>query len=149
MSARTEERSLRIGELAERTGTTIRTIRYYEEIGLLPERDQADKGKHRTYDEEDVQAVSELVRLRELLGLSLDELRTLVQADKARADLRRAWQEGPAAADGRRILRESLGHIETQLSLLSERRRTIEQMERELMAKRARVRERLDELGPA
>jgi DNA-binding transcriptional MerR regulator len=149
MSAHTEERPLRIGELAERTGTTIRTIRYYEEIGLLPERDVAQKGKHRTYDEQDVEAVSELVRLRELLGLSLDELRALVQADKARADLRRAWREGPPPADGRRILREALGHIETQLSLLSERRRTIEQMEQELMAKRARVREKLDELGAA
>jgi DNA-binding transcriptional MerR regulator len=147
VSADTEVRPLRIGELAERTGTTIRTIRYYEEIGLLPERDQADKGKHRTYDEEDVQAVSELVRLRELLNLTLDELRTVVQAEGARAGLRRLWREGPPPEERERILREMLRHIATQLDLLSERRRTIEEMEHELMAKRARVQALLDEPG--
>ena len=44
---------IRIGEVAERTGVTTRTIRYYEEIGLLasPER---RKGEHRLYDDADV-----------------------------------------------------------------------------------------------
>jgi MerR family transcriptional regulator, repressor of the yfmOP operon len=140
------QRPLRIGELAERTGTTVRTIRYYEEIGVLPERDEAQKGKHRCYDEADVEALSQLVRLRELLGLSLEELRTLVQADTARAELRRAWHEGPAADERRRILREALGHVSTQLALLAERRRTIGAMERELEAKRARMQALLEEL---
>ena len=56
MSA-TADRQLRIGEVAELTGTTPRTIRYYEEIGLLgcaPERAQ---GKHRVYTQGDVDRV--------------------------------------------------------------------------------------------
>ena len=51
MSA-TVERQLRIGEVAELTGTAPRTIRYYEEIGLLPGSTDRAQGKHRLYTEE-------------------------------------------------------------------------------------------------
>ena len=40
---------LRIGEVAKLTGTTPRTIRYYEEIGLLPAAGDREPGAHRTY----------------------------------------------------------------------------------------------------
>ncbi len=50
---------LRIGEIAERTGVTPRTIRYYEELGLLPTTDRA-QGKHRTYTDADVDRRREL-----------------------------------------------------------------------------------------
>ena len=43
---------LRIGDVAELTGTTPRTIRYYEEIGLLPSAPERQAGRHRVYDEE-------------------------------------------------------------------------------------------------
>ena len=46
MSALTDK-PLRIGEVAELTGTTPRTIRYYEEIGLLPGAADRAQGKHR------------------------------------------------------------------------------------------------------
>ena len=72
MSA-TETRRLRIGELAERTGVPPRTIRYYAEIGLL-HCAKRRKGEHRTYDESDADRILQLTRLRDLLGLSLDEL---------------------------------------------------------------------------
>ncbi|HVS84704.1 MAG TPA: MerR family transcriptional regulator, partial [Gaiellaceae bacterium] len=61
---------MRIGAVAERSGVTPRTIRYYEEIGLLPCGERR-KGEHREYEETDVERVLELTRLRDLLGLSL------------------------------------------------------------------------------
>ena len=61
-------RTLRIGELATRTGTTPRTIRYYEEVGLLPTRPGSAKGTHRVYDEGDVETLDSLVRRRENAG---------------------------------------------------------------------------------
>lgn len=42
-------RGLRIGEVARRTGTTPRTVRYYEEIGLLPAPGEREPGAHRVY----------------------------------------------------------------------------------------------------
>ena len=70
--------TLRIGEIAERSGVTPRTIRYYEELGLLP-RSEREHGKHRIYTEADVERLRELTRLRDLLGLSLDELRSMLR----------------------------------------------------------------------
>jgi MerR family transcriptional regulator, repressor of the yfmOP operon len=141
-------RTLRIGELATRTGTTPRTIRYYEEVGLLPSRDHAAKGTHRLYDEGDVETLDSLVRLRELLGLSLDELRTMVSAESARAGLRRAYWESENRPDEReRILYEARGHIETQLVLLRTRRKTIIELENELQERLERIALRLAELG--
>jgi DNA-binding transcriptional MerR regulator len=48
------ERPLRIGEVAELTGTTPRTIRYYEEIGLLRDAEDREHGKRRHYTVADV-----------------------------------------------------------------------------------------------
>jgi DNA-binding transcriptional MerR regulator len=139
-------RALRIGEVAELTGTTPRTIRYYEEIGLLPDGDRA-QGKHRSYTEADVERVSEIIRLRDLLGLSLEQLSQLLAAESARAELRREYAQTDDAAARARILDEALGHIATQLSLVRERRRELEQLERELVDKRRSISKRLAELG--
>jgi MerR family transcriptional regulator, repressor of the yfmOP operon len=139
-------RSLRIGEVAELTGTTPRTIRYYEEIGLLPGSSERAQGKHRCFTEADVERVREILRLRDLLGLSLDQLSRLLEAETARAELRREYAETEDPVERRRILDQALGHIETQLELVRTRRRELEQLERELVEKRARINDRVSEL---
>src|SRR5205807_802253 len=84
VTATTEK--LRIGEVAELTGTTPRTIRYYEEIGVLPGAVDRVQGKHRWYTPADVDRVREIIRLRDLLGLSLEQLSKLLDAETARAE---------------------------------------------------------------
>jgi DNA-binding transcriptional MerR regulator len=138
---------LRIGEAAKLAGTTPRTIRYYEEIGLLPAR-RRQPGSHRTYAEADVERLTELLRLKDLLGLTLEELKELVAAEDARADLRREWRRGVEDPVRRRqILEESLLHIARQLDLVRRRRDAIAELEGELTAKRRRIRGLLRELG--
>ncbi len=134
---------MRIGEVAKRTATTPRTIRFYEELGLLEPGDRA-KGTHRTYTDSDVERLTELVRLRQLLGVSLEELKTIVAAGEARASLRREWRED-APEGGRRIemLNEALKHVGTQLELVRARRIALEALERELVSKRRRLKARL------
>jgi DNA-binding transcriptional MerR regulator len=131
----TAPRALRIGELAERTGVTPRTIRYYEEIGLLA-RAERRKGSHRAYDEADVERVLELTRLRDLLNLSLGELKRLVEAEDARAALRRRFHETDSVVERLRIVEEALPHVETQLQLVRRRREELERLEEELVSKR-------------
>jgi MerR family transcriptional regulator, repressor of the yfmOP operon len=141
---------LRIGDVARLAGTTPRTIRYYEEIGLLPAAASRERGAHRTYAEEDVERLADLLRLKDLLGLSLDELKALVEAEDARASLRREWETGVEDPVRRRqILDESLGHIGRQLDLVRRRRDEIASLENELLAKRRRVQSRLRELTPS
>ncbi len=141
-----EARELRIGEVARLAATTPRTIRYYEEIGLLEAASGREPGAHRTYAEADIERLIELLRLKELLGVSLEELKELVEAEGARAELRREWQGGVEDPVRRRqILEESLEHIANQLQLLRHRRDEIAKLETELLARRKRVRELLRE----
>lgn len=141
MATETRSRELRIGEVAKRTGVTPRTIRYYEEIGLLPSVADRDPGTHRLYGERDIERLEELLQLKEVLGVTLEELRELATAEDARAALRREWHEGEADA-GRRgeILAEALGHVDAQLALVRRRRAEIERFEGELVGKRRRLR---------
>src|SRR6185312_16903066 len=58
---------LRIGDVARLVGTTPRTIRYYEEKGLLPPAPGRPAGQHRVYEQADVERLREILRLKELL----------------------------------------------------------------------------------
>jgi DNA-binding transcriptional MerR regulator len=144
MSA-TAERTLRIGELAELTGTTPRTIRYYEEIGLLGGGAERVQGKHRCYTEADVERVREIVRLRDLLGLSLEQLSQLLEAESARAHLRREYQETEAPDERRRILEQVLEHIGTQLGLVRSRLEELTKLAGELEDRQKLVKQRIRE----
>ncbi len=141
---------LRIGEVAKLAGTTPRTIRYYEEIGLLPSGAGREPGAHRTYAEADVERLTELLRLKDLLGLSLEELKELVEAEGARAELRREWHSGVKdPVRQRQILEESLTYTARQLDLVRRRRNEITKLEKELLARRKRVKTLLRDLDPS
>jgi DNA-binding transcriptional MerR regulator len=139
---------LRIGPFAELTGTTPRTIRYYEEIGLLPGAAEREQGKHRCYTQADVERVREIVRLRDLLGLTLEQLAQLVEAENARAEIRHEYQQTQDSDARARLLNEALGHIGKQLELVRQRRCELEEFERELLDKRRTIQRRLGELEP-
>ncbi len=110
-----------IGEVAERVGVTTRTVRYYEELGLLGAARERAKGAHRLYGDADVARLEELVRLRDLLGLSLDELVSPAEAEEARAALRDQWFDDPTDEERRRIVAEAIEHVERQLTLVQAR----------------------------
>lgn len=139
------DKPLRIGEVAELTGTTPRTIRYYEEIGLLRGAERAH-GKHRCYSEADVERVREIVRLKELLGLSLDQLSQLLEAEAARAELRREYHRTDNPGRRTKILEQALEHISTQLKLVRGRRSELERLEQELLERTGRIEEELSAL---
>lgn len=139
---------LRIGEVAKLVGTTTRTIRYYEEIGLLTGGDAREAGRHRLYADADVQRLREALRLKALLGVTLDELKELLEAQEARGVLREEWHHGNPDRDRRReIVDQALGHVERQLELLARRRAEIAKLERELQERRSILHGRLADLG--
>src|SRR3990170_4276658 len=69
-------RELKIGELAELTGTSVPTVRYYEQIGLLP-RAPRQAGGQRVYSREDVEQLTFIRRCREF-DFSIEQVRALV-----------------------------------------------------------------------
>jgi DNA-binding transcriptional MerR regulator len=143
-----EERSpLRIGDVARLVGTTPRTIRYYEEIGLLPEAPARASGKHRIYTTAEVERLREVMRLRDLLGVSLDELKTLLAAEEARAAVRAELRREDVDPQRRRdLLNEALGHIDRQLALVRRRAVELARLQDELGETRKRVRRKIREL---
>jgi MerR family transcriptional regulator, repressor of the yfmOP operon len=141
------ERGLRIGEVADRVGVTTRTIRYYEERGLLGQESARAKGAHRLYEEADVVRLQELIRLRDLLGLSLEELVELAEAEEARAALRGQWEESASDEERARIVEEAIPLVERQLELLTARQETLAAFATELKDKLARLKRRRRDLS--
>jgi MerR family transcriptional regulator, repressor of the yfmOP operon len=148
MTVDTETR-LRIGEVAERVGITTRTIRYYEELGLLGAHAGRTKGAHRVYTEADVVRLRELIRLRDALGLTLDELVELAEAEEARAALRDQWHGDPSDEERLRILDQALALVDQQLELVSARQQVLAAFADELKTKRTRLRRLRRELESA
>jgi DNA-binding transcriptional MerR regulator len=106
---------LRIGTLAERTGTTVPTIRYYEEIGLL--RPAARSGGQRTYDQEDIRRLSFIRRCRDF-EFSIPEVRSLLSLmqDRKSCTEARNLAEGHLVALRRKLA--ELKALETTIGLL-------------------------------
>ena len=136
---------LRIGEVARLVGTTPRTIRYYEEKGLLPPAEGRAAGQHRLYDEQDVERLRELLRMRNLLGVPLEELRELVAVDDERALLRSELRRTDAPGERRRILHRLDALAERQLAAVGRRSAELDALRDEIAARRARISELLAE----
>ncbi len=92
---------MRIGEVAERTGLSPRTLRHYEEVGLVVPSARS-KGGFRLYTESDVDRLMAIRRMKPL-GFSLEEMRDLLEI----TDRLGAADEPPAGAELER-LRERL-----------------------------------------
>lgn len=112
-----EHRMLQIGELAERVSLSLRTVRYYEETGLL-EPARRTEGGFRLYTNEHVDRLALIKRMKPL-GVSVDQMRQLLDArdtlhdPDANNDARDHAREELAAfaliaADGCQALREKL-----------------------------------------
>jgi DNA-binding transcriptional MerR regulator len=106
-----------IGELAHRAGTSPRTLRYYEEHGLL--RAGRTAGGYRTYDEDELRVVTEI---RDLLavGFDLDDIRPFV------ACLRAGHQSGDVCPDSVAVLRRKISEVDGCLDRLSAVRRQLQ-----------------------
>lgn len=86
----------RIGKISELTGLTLRTIRYYEEQGLLTAR--RTSGGQRYYTDQDVVYIKRIIELKEL-GFSIDEIKHIVKmksidesGDERRRELLRQYR---------------------------------------------------------
>jgi DNA-binding transcriptional MerR regulator len=141
------EHAYKIGEVAERTGVTTRTIRYYEELGLLGSESEREKGRHRLYCDTDVARLEELIRLRDLLGVSLDELRCLLATEQVDEALRARWESAGEAKEQRTILEQALENVDAQLELVCARYQALQRLQDELGKKRRSIQGRLRALS--
>src|SRR5947209_9750880 len=80
-----------IEQVATRTGLTKRTLRYYEEVGLLPPTGRTE-GNYRRYSESDIHRLERIKELRDLLGFSLTDIREILKAEDERGQIKVAYQ---------------------------------------------------------
>src|SRR6266581_5842107 len=129
-----EVRSYSIEQVAAQTGLTKRTLRYYEEVGLLPPTGRTE-GNYRRYSEEDIQRLDRIKKLRDLLGFSLADIRKLLDSEDERGQIKVAYQH--ETEDGAKIAQLDRADelIRSQLHLIEQKMEGLEQMRIGLLTK--------------
>ena len=111
------DHGIAIGKVSQATGVKVPTIRYYEQIGLLPEPPRTS-GNRRTYDHRDAERLTFIRHSREL-GFDIDEIRTLL-----------SLQDVPdqSCAEADTIARERLGEVDRKIASLMALKAELERM---------------------
>ncbi len=143
--AQTDATRYQIGEVAERTGVTQRTLRFYEEKGLLQPSERM-QGGFRLYSEQDIERIQQIKKLQSLLGMSLAEIKEMVDAEQLLSQIRatrrpdrdlgtrkkRVTQVEAALRLQRDIIDRKLDQLAEMRSALDDRLSTVGQRQREI-----------------
>jgi DNA-binding transcriptional MerR regulator len=125
------EAYLQIGEVAERTGVTQRTLRFYEEKGLLRPPSRMEGG-FRLYSEDDVKRVQRIRKMQELLGISLAEIKEMVEAEGILRDLRAQFNPAAELPEKRRQLEKAIEVTQAQHTIVKQKTKLMREMESQL-----------------
>src|SRR5579863_463091 len=90
-SAETPQPGLRIGDAAARAGVSPRTLRYYDELGLLSPSEYTVGGERR-YREAELVQLQRILELREALGMNLDEIKEFLESEQRLDEVRAAYR---------------------------------------------------------
>lgn len=125
---------LQIGEVAERTGVTQRTLRFYEEKGLLKPPSRMEGG-FRLYSEEDVRRVERIRQMQNLLGFTLAEIRELVEAEEIRGQIKAGWRRDADAAEKREQILRVQALTKKQHAMIAQKLEQLREMQSSLEKK--------------
>jgi len=137
---------LRIQEVADRVGLTARSIRYYEEVGLM--KPARSMGSYRLYDEEDIARLGYIKGLRDDAGFSLAEIGQLLEDENARALIGERFRETRDPRERRELLVDGMARIDRQVSTLKAKIDRLQSMVDLARARRAHLEDHLAELEP-
>jgi MerR family transcriptional regulator, repressor of the yfmOP operon len=141
----TEPRLLKINQVAAETGLTTRTIRYYEEVGLLEPAGRSD-GDYRLYDASDLDRLQFIRSLRDDAGFSLAQIGQLLEDEEARARNRERLRKTTDPTERRVYLVEGEERVQRQIALLEAKAARLASMIGEAEAHLARIRAGIAEL---
>jgi MerR family transcriptional regulator, repressor of the yfmOP operon len=136
---------LKIQEVASELGLTTRSIRYYEELGLLSPAGRSD-GSYRLYDASDVERLRFIKGLRDDAGFSLAEISQLLEDEAARVRSREAYSHTVDPLERRSIVVDSLARVERQKRTLQDKISRLEVMVVAVEARHQRLTRRLADL---
>ena len=128
--------SLQIGEVAERTGVTQRTLRFYEEKGLLKPPSRLDGG-FRLYSEDDIERVEQIKRLQSLLGFSLSEIKDMVEAEEVKSQIKATYRKDAEISERRAKIVRAKEVTVGQVTVIDQKLAALHDMKSNLEAKLA------------
>ncbi|MGD0035334.1 MULTISPECIES: MerR family transcriptional regulator [Paenibacillus] len=128
----------KIDDVAKECGLTKRTIRYYEEIGVMPSPQRTDGGT-RLYTREDIDYLKKVVRAKEVLGFSLQELHTYIAMADVLNEQRFDYQQTTEVKDRIEKLTSMDETLGGQLQLIEQKLQSIHAVQAELEDLRERV----------
>ncbi|MGB2695903.1 MAG: MerR family transcriptional regulator [Dehalococcoidia bacterium] len=126
-----DEAYLQIGEVAERTGVTQRTLRFYEEKGLVQPPTRMEGG-FRLYSEEDIQRVERIRRLQKHLGFTLAEIKEMVEAEEVKMQLRAEYRPEAAISEKKAQVLRAIELTERQHALIRQKVAALTDMQSKL-----------------
>jgi MerR family transcriptional regulator, repressor of the yfmOP operon len=136
---------LRIQQVAAEVGLTTRSIRYYEELGLLKPAARSE-GSYRLYDEDDLERLRFIKGLRDDAGFSLAEIGQLLEDEAARARNRERFRSTSDPEERKAILRDAFGRVDRQIDSIRQKIDRLEAMVVEAEARRDHLQVHLEEI---
>ena len=122
---------LQIGEAADRAGVTQRTLRYYEEKGLLNAPARLDGG-FRLYSQEDIDRIGRIKEMRDLLGFSLADIKEMLDADDVRLQIKAEWRSDADDAEKAVKMRKAREATLAQIRLIDQKMEQMTEMRDQL-----------------
>jgi DNA-binding transcriptional MerR regulator len=140
---------LKIQEVAAETGLTPRSIRYYEEMGLL-EPAARSEGAYRLYDASDLDRLRSIKELRDEAGFSLAQIGQLLEDEAARERNSERLRTTQDPKERRAILEDARARVDRQIAILEAKAARLAAMIEAARARRAHLDSHLAELegGP-
>lgn len=129
---------LKIDDVAKLTGLTKRTIRYYEEIGLIAPPVRSEGG-YRLYTEADVEQIKKVLVAREALGFTLQELLQVLKIDDLIRQYRSNYKSSSDQARKKLELENIAEGLEQEIGMIDQKMKRMEQFKQELADMRGRV----------
>ncbi len=136
---------IRIGEAAKLCGITTRTLRYWEELGLLVPSGQRH-GTERAYSGAEVERAQRIRELQELVGFSLAEIRVILETEDVLDELRSAYKANARPELQRRLVGEAMDANDKLVARLDDTLDRVRAFRDERVAKAKRLRARAAEL---
>ena len=134
-----------IGEVAERTGVTQRTLRFYEEKGLVHPPERMDGG-FRLYSEEDVTRIEYIKKLQDLLGFTLSEIKDMVEAEELLKQISSTRRPDLELAVRLQRANQIIGALTRQLDVVDHKVEHLTILREELRGKMTRMTQRRSEV---
>jgi len=136
---------LRIQQVAADVGLTTRSIRYYEELGLLKPAARSE-GSYRLYDEDDLERLRFIKGLRDDAGFSLAEIGQLLEDEAARDRNRERFRSTSDPDERTAIVEDAFARVDRQIASLREKIGRLEAMVIEAEGRRAHLQRHLEEI---